>query len=177
MLLLLNHFSHVWLFWTVAHRPSVHRILHTGILKWVAMSYTRGSSQPRNRMCVSWKFWSHRFLHIKHKYPGKFQYYASPWQISQIMSQVFVPAWLFHSNSDPRSGSYPSTHVLSLLPHKVRLFRLMWYFFQTQKQLQCSLSVKMPFEILTTLSIPLWISNSSEDGNYPHSRFDCQTIL
>jgi len=32
---------------------SVHRILQTGILEWVAMPFSRGSSQPRDQTWVS----------------------------------------------------------------------------------------------------------------------------
>ena len=32
---------------------SVHGILQAGILEWVAISFSRGSSRPRNRNCVS----------------------------------------------------------------------------------------------------------------------------
>ena len=32
---------------------SVHGILQAGILEWVAVSYSRGSSRPRDRTCVS----------------------------------------------------------------------------------------------------------------------------
>ena len=39
--------------WTVAHQWAVLMIFHTKILKWVAISYSRGSSQPRNWTCVS----------------------------------------------------------------------------------------------------------------------------
>ena len=56
--------SHVWLFamlWTVAHNPmdyslpgsSVHEILQTRILEWVAIPFSRGSSQPRDWTQVS----------------------------------------------------------------------------------------------------------------------------
>ena len=45
-----SHFSHVWLFanpWTVAHQASLSKgILQAGILEWVAIPYSRGSSQP-----------------------------------------------------------------------------------------------------------------------------------
>ena len=43
--------SHVWLFltpWTI-----VHGILQARILKWVAIPFSRGSSQPRDRTQVS----------------------------------------------------------------------------------------------------------------------------
>ena len=49
--------SRVWLFatpWTVAHQgSSVHGILQARILKWVAISFSRGSSWPRDRTQVS----------------------------------------------------------------------------------------------------------------------------
>jgi len=41
--------------WTVAHPPgsSVHGILQARILEWVAMPFSRGSSQPRDQTQVS----------------------------------------------------------------------------------------------------------------------------
>ena len=41
--------------WTVCSPPgsSVHGILHTRILEWVAISSSRGSSQPRDQKCDS----------------------------------------------------------------------------------------------------------------------------
>ena len=48
--------SHVWPFATprtVAHQASVHGILQAWILEWVAISFSRGSSQPRDRTQVS----------------------------------------------------------------------------------------------------------------------------
>ena len=49
--------SHVWLFatlWTIAHQASlIHGISQSRILEWVAISYSRGSSQPRDQTCVS----------------------------------------------------------------------------------------------------------------------------
>ena len=35
---------------------SVHGIFHVVILEWVVMSYSRGSSPPRNRTCTSYIF-------------------------------------------------------------------------------------------------------------------------
>ena len=32
---------------------SVHGILHTRILEWVAISFSRGSSQPKDQTCIS----------------------------------------------------------------------------------------------------------------------------
>ena len=40
--------------WTVAYQaPPVHGILQARILEWVAISFSRGSSQPRDRTQVS----------------------------------------------------------------------------------------------------------------------------
>ena len=63
--------------WTVAHQVSVHGISQARILEWVAISSSRGSSQPRNQIhascvscigrwilyhCATWK--AHFILHI-----------------------------------------------------------------------------------------------------------------
>jgi len=49
--------SHAWLFatpWTAAHQgSSVHGILQTRILEWVVISFSRGSSWPRDLTQVS----------------------------------------------------------------------------------------------------------------------------
>ena len=50
----LSHFSHDWLFVILDCSPpssSVHGVLQARILEWVAISSSRGSSQPR--------FWTH----------------------------------------------------------------------------------------------------------------------
>ena len=39
--------------WTVAHQESVHGILQARVLEWVAISFSRGSSWPRDRTQVS----------------------------------------------------------------------------------------------------------------------------
>ena len=50
-------FSHVWLFVTPmdcsSSGSSVHGISQATMLGWVAVSFSRGSSQPRNQTCVS----------------------------------------------------------------------------------------------------------------------------
>ena len=48
--------SCVWLFatpWTVASNSSVHVIFQARVLEWVAISFSRGSSQPRDQTWVS----------------------------------------------------------------------------------------------------------------------------
>ena len=50
--------SCVWLFvtpWTVCSPPgsSVHRVSQARILEWVAISFSRGSSLPKDQTCIS----------------------------------------------------------------------------------------------------------------------------
>ena len=56
-ILLFSLLRHVWLFetpWTVAcPAPLSHEIFQTRILEWVAISFSRGSSQPRDWTCIS----------------------------------------------------------------------------------------------------------------------------
>ena len=51
----LRHFSHVWLFATLWTKACQAPLWDSpgGILKWVAMLSSRGSSWPRDRTCVS----------------------------------------------------------------------------------------------------------------------------
>ena len=56
-----SHFNHVQLLvtiWTVYSLPgsSVHGILQSRILEWVAMLSSRGSSWPRDLTCVPWGY-------------------------------------------------------------------------------------------------------------------------
>ena len=49
--------SHVWLFCDpMEYSPpgsSVQEILQARMLEWLAISFSRGSSQPRNQICIS----------------------------------------------------------------------------------------------------------------------------
>ena len=66
LLLLLSHFSHVWLCNHVDCRPpglSVHGILQAIVLEWVAIHSSRGSSQTRDQTqvsCIASIFWGIR---------------------------------------------------------------------------------------------------------------------
>ena len=55
---MLYHFIHIRLFCNPMDRsppgPSVHGIPQAGILEWVAISHSRGSSQPRDWTHFSW---------------------------------------------------------------------------------------------------------------------------
>ena len=56
-LLCAQSLSHIWLFCDPmgCNLPgsSVHRVFQAGILEWVAISYSRGSSWPRDWTCIS----------------------------------------------------------------------------------------------------------------------------
>ena len=57
MVLCVYVLSHIKLFatpWTVAHWAPLPGIFQAGILEWVAISYSRVSSQPRDRTHVSY---------------------------------------------------------------------------------------------------------------------------
>ena len=64
--------SRVWLFvtpWTVAHQaPLSMGIFQAGILAWVVISYSKGFSRHRDRICISCVFWigRHIFLPLRH---------------------------------------------------------------------------------------------------------------
>ena len=53
--------SCVWLFWDIMNcnlsASSVHGIFQARILEWVAISFSRGSSQHRDRIRISWVSW------------------------------------------------------------------------------------------------------------------------
>ena len=54
---MLSPFRHVRLYaalWTVACQGSLSGILQVRILEWVAISFTKGSSQPRDRTCITY---------------------------------------------------------------------------------------------------------------------------
>ena len=87
---LLSCFSHVWLFatpWSPLG-SSVHGILQARTLGWVAISFPRGSSQPRGRTCVSWIgrqipcHWASR------EAPHRTPYFLSPASILKLRQEL-----------------------------------------------------------------------------------------
>ena len=83
----LSHFSHVQLFatpWTVAclQGSSVHAILQARTLEWVAVPFSRGSSQPKDQICISyipciWKVVSLPLHHLGNPYqPYTLSFYS-----------------------------------------------------------------------------------------------------
>ena len=85
--------SCVWLFvtpWTVA------RILRVRILGWVAISYNRGSSCPRNRTCISCGSWSGR---------GILHHWATCEAQGQVKSTQCKAMWLQEDREARRASS------------------------------------------------------------------------
>ena len=86
--------SHVQLFVTLDYSPpgsSVHEISQARILKWVVISFSRGSSYPRDQTCDSWVFWM----------GGQILYHCTTWKapisfISNRTKQVrtFHSSWV-----------------------------------------------------------------------------------
>ena len=106
MLLLYHSFSHVWLFetpWTVAHQaPLSMGIFQAGILQWVAIPFSRGSSRPRDRTWVSHT--AGRFL--------------MGWTTREAPQQGLATAKLLQSCPtlcNPRDGSPPGSPVPGIL--------------------------------------------------------------
>ena len=82
---------------------SVHGILQTGILEWVPIPFSTGSSQPRNRSHVShiagtfFTIWATREAQTSHK----FTYVPSLWKVSPTPTpipplQVISEHWAEH---------------------------------------------------------------------------------
>ena len=71
--------------------PPVHGILQTRILEWVAISFSRGSSQPRNETHVSCV--GRQILNHNTELPVKSisQYF---WAIKRNKIQSFVEMWM-----------------------------------------------------------------------------------
>ena len=60
--------------WTIACQAPINGILQARILEWVAISLSRGSSQPRNLTqvsCIAGKFFTNWAVRATHVYPKK----------------------------------------------------------------------------------------------------------
>ena len=69
---------------------SVHRILQARILEWVAIPFSRGSSQPKDQTCIS--YIAGRFFTTEQ--PGifyhNFKKYCNSWLLLALMTEAFV---------------------------------------------------------------------------------------
>ena len=68
---------------------SVHEISQARILEWIIISFSRGSSHPRDWTCVSWvSYTAGRFFTTSHQ--------GRPYIVSVSQSvQLLSPVWLF----------------------------------------------------------------------------------
>ena len=111
---MLSRFSLFWLCNPMDCSPpgsSAHGILQTRKLRWVAMPSSRGSFQPRDRICVSWIFyiaggffiaealgkpekWS-SFCHVRkqgcHSYQRFQPFHKSSWAIRALRKENTCP--------------------------------------------------------------------------------------
>ena len=72
---------------------SVHRIFQARILEWVAISFSRGSSQSRNQTCISCvSCFGRRILYQLHQL-------GSPSRVINLVKLIFPP-WLASPNPD-----------------------------------------------------------------------------
>ena len=123
---MLSHFSRVQLIatlWTVAHQaPLSMGILQARILEWVAMPYSRGSSQPRDQThvsCIAGRFFT--IWATREALPEA--------TITEIRKSILVPdhqaldywglhVWaqlLSHDSCNPMDCSPPGSSVLGIL--------------------------------------------------------------
>ena len=99
---ILSRFSHAQLFatlWTVAHSPgsSVHGIVQARTLEWVTMPFSKGSSQPRDRIHVSCISCIGRLiLYHWDTWEAPSKYWKSPSSQSYGFSSSYAWMWEFH---------------------------------------------------------------------------------
>ena len=105
--------SHVWLFvtlWIVAHQdPLFMGILQARILEWIVISFSRGSSQPRD-----WAKVSHR--------AGRF---FTIWAIREALIHC---AWLLRTQLLRHNHESSSISPYSLFPYSIH-WQVLWVLF------------------------------------------------
>ena len=94
------------------HSPSgssVHGILQARILEWIAVSSSRGSSQPGGRTHISYISWivSHVLYHQCHL--------GSPWHKEGIFTKIRKLLWSWAGNYELASGTLLSEMLLSVV--------------------------------------------------------------
>ena len=120
-------FSHVQLFTTSC--SSVHEILRATILKWVAISFARGSSQSRNRTqvscvsCIAGRFFTKSVLTGYHRDDTR-----NETQFPRISSAYTYVPWMSFTKhkfkykiiktfQTEQQGTKPSTEPLNVEAH------------------------------------------------------------
>ena len=148
--------SHVWLFvtpWTSSlPGSSVHRILQARILEWVAISFSRGSSWPRDWTwisCIEGRF----FYLLNHQ--------GSPAPLPECKLECFCSAHREIIRPIPSTNTYSKkkrlTHPFQSLAIpkdrcSARLKTLSFYFLTASPSLFCLLNLVPHF-----VSLSLWL--------------------
>ena len=105
---------------------SVHGILQARILEWVAISFSRGSSQPRDRTRVS-RIAGRRFIlwaTREAEYRGPVEYlFNKPWMPSQLWAFSPKQVWQYGTSS---SDIPYHIKIFCLPPHFAVLQRRLW---------------------------------------------------
>ena len=105
---ILRHLSHVGLCHLGCSPPgsSMHGILQARLLEWVSMPSSRGSSQPRDRTCVSYiSFAGRQVLYCLH-------HLGNPVSSLRLEATVFL---LYHVPTC--RGTYSSDHRVFMASH------------------------------------------------------------
>ena len=147
--------SHVWLLatpWTVARQaPLVHGIFQARILEWVAISFSRGSSQPRDQTCISCVFHTGRQVLYQVRHWG----HILPIRQSELGIWV-TRAWILRPPSGELSGRW--------CPHSFKVGRRV-----VMKEIIWSILISLVlFAAHSFLSFSLLSVPASLPSSYPH---------
>ena len=72
---------------------SLHGVLQARTQEWVAMSYSRGSSQPRNWICVSYVSCTHKWVLYHYHHLGSLNYMLIYFCCSCLCNFIFFNIW------------------------------------------------------------------------------------
>ena len=110
--------------WTVAYQApqaTVHGIFQARILEWVAISFSRGSSQPRDWTWVSfiagrcftiWTTWKPRCLKSLIKYLSAF---LSIYLVALVMRSWIYPKYLVNCDAWTKVGKHSFNTFVTLM--------------------------------------------------------------
>ena len=91
--------------WTVTHQaPSIHGISQARTLEWVAISFSRGSSRPRDRTLVS-RIDRHVLYHLSHQGSPKNLLLGCCCQVASVVSDSVRPHRRQPTRLPPPRGS------------------------------------------------------------------------
>ena len=156
---MLSRFNCVWLFptlWTVAHQArSIHGSLQAGILEWVAISSSRGSSWLWNRTkvaydsCIAGRFSTAEL-------PGK------PWHgLNWVYTTCHWMGWSKHpcrSSINNNSLDFPESYHFTLTSHNLNDIADNMLAVAIQPALFSGYPLHVTFDSASTTGFPRWHS-------------------